>query len=111
MLRIRSRLAPCIRNIFLRQQLQVLCVTHAPGYSLHDVWFYLTSTRLAGCICCGYTIHRIPSLIRAQFETSGEGEELQRSLVEYSADKDSYVEEFWNDSYLTHNSSVVLNLK
>lgn len=50
-------------------------------------------------------------MIRAQFETSGEGEELQRSLLEYSADKDSYVEEFWDDSYLTHNSSVVLNLK
>lgn len=31
--------------------------------------------------------------------------------MEYSADKDSYVEEFWDDSYLTPKSSVVLNLK
>lgn len=49
--------------------------------------------------------------MHAQFETSGEGEELQRSLLEYAADKDSYIEEFWDDSYLTANSSVVLNLK
>ena len=42
---------------------------------------------------------------------SGEGKELQRSLLEYSANKDSYVEEFWNDSYLTPKPSMVLNLK
>lgn len=48
---------------------------------------------------------------RRQFQTSGEGEALQRSLVEYSAGKDSYVEEFWDDSYLAPNASVVLNLK
>lgn len=47
----------------------------------------------------------------AQFKTGGEGEALQRSLLEYSAEKDSYVEEFWDDSYLTPKSSVVLNLK
>lgn len=47
----------------------------------------------------------------AQFKTGGEGEALQRSLLEYSADKDSFVEEFWDDSYLTPKSSVVLNLK
>ncbi|CAN0076625.1 unnamed protein product, partial [Hapterophycus canaliculatus] len=46
-----------------------------------------------------------------QFETNGEGEALQRSLVEYSEGKDSYVEAFWDDSYLTPKSSVVLNLK
>lgn len=46
-----------------------------------------------------------------QFKTSGEGDELQRSLLEYSADKDSYFEEFWDDSYLTPKTSVVLNLK
>ncbi|CBN76625.1 Carnitine O-acyltransferase [Ectocarpus siliculosus] len=45
-----------------------------------------------------------------EFETSGEGEALQRSLLEYAAEKDSFVEEFWDDSYLTPKSSVVLNL-
>lgn len=46
-----------------------------------------------------------------QFKTSGEGDALQRSLQDYSSDKDSYVEEFWDDSYLTPKTSVVLNLK
>lgn len=46
-----------------------------------------------------------------QFRTSGEGDALQRSLLDYSSDKDSYVEEFWDDSFLTPKTSVVLNLK
>lgn len=79
------------------------------------------------CCCCGRTdrpscaLHNerrcvldscgITCSFLTQFETSGEGEALQRSLLEYAADKDSFVEEFWDDSYLTPKSSVVLNLK
>ncbi|CAM9219349.1 unnamed protein product [Chrysoparadoxa australica] len=39
-----------------------------------------------------------------------EGPKLQVALQEYSRDKDSYVEEFWDESYLTPQGSVVLNL-
>lgn len=47
---------------------------------------------------------------------SGPGPALQRALVEYdrrgyaSGEFGSYVEEFWNESYLSPDSSVVLNL-
>lgn len=50
-------------------------------------------------------------LLLVQFKAGGEGEALQRSLLEYAKDKDSYVEEFWDDSYLAPKSSLVLNLK
>lgn len=46
-----------------------------------------------------------------QFKSSGEGDTLQQSLLDYSSDKDSYLEEFWDDSYLIPKASVVLNLK
>eukprot|EP00301_Raphidiophrys_heterophryoidea_P007125 c12803_g1_i1.p1 GENE.c12803_g1_i1~~c12803_g1_i1.p1 ORF type:complete len:741 (-),score=205.48 c12803_g1_i1:689-2911(-) len=35
---------------------------------------------------------------------------LHKSLKTYAEDHDSFVEEFWNDSYLTPKDSVVLNL-
>ena len=47
---------------------------------------------------------------------SGDGPKLQELLVEYdrkgreSGEIGSYVEEFWNDSYLAPDSSVVMNL-
>ena len=47
---------------------------------------------------------------------TGEGPKLQQLLLEYEAKGaetgtfGSYVEEFWNDSYLAPDSSVVLNL-
>ncbi|WFD36414.1 carnitine O-acetyltransferase [Malassezia cuniculi] len=39
-----------------------------------------------------------------------EGPKLQADLVEYDKTHESYVEEFWEDSYLNGNESVVLNL-
>ncbi|CAM9314387.1 unnamed protein product, partial [Sphacelaria rigidula] len=45
-----------------------------------------------------------------EFKTGGQGDNLQRALLDYASDKDSYIEEFWDDSYLAPNDSVVLNL-
>lgn len=39
-----------------------------------------------------------------------DGPQMQRALEEYAAHKNSYIEEFWDDSYLLGNESVVLNL-
>lgn len=39
-----------------------------------------------------------------------DGPHLQQQLKQYAADKISYIEEFWDDSYLQANESVVLNL-
>ncbi|WFD07931.1 carnitine O-acetyltransferase [Malassezia vespertilionis] len=39
-----------------------------------------------------------------------EGPKLQEELIEYAKTKHSYIEEFWDDSYLMGNDSVVLNL-
>ncbi|KKY18466.1 putative carnitine acetyl transferase [Phaeomoniella chlamydospora] len=39
-----------------------------------------------------------------------EGKELQEKLKKYASDKTSYIEQFWYDSYLNYDSSVVLNL-
>ncbi|KAJ8655847.1 hypothetical protein O0I10_008511 [Lichtheimia ornata] len=39
-----------------------------------------------------------------------EGPSLQEELKEYAADKQSYIEEFWYDSYLQTTDPVVLNL-
>lgn len=41
---------------------------------------------------------------------SGEGQELQKHLEEYASSRISYIEEFWDDSYLQASESVVLNL-
>ena len=46
----------------------------------------------------------------------GDGPQLQQALIDYQEEKiasgeiGSYVEEFWNDSYLSPDASVVLNL-
>ncbi len=40
----------------------------------------------------------------------GEGARLQAKLLEYAADKASYIEEFWYESYLSHSDPVVLSL-
>ncbi|RSH90094.1 hypothetical protein EHS25_001427 [Saitozyma podzolica] len=45
-----------------------------------------------------------------EFLTSGEGARWQKRLEEYSGTVDSYIEEFWYESYLLHESSVVLSL-
>jgi carnitine O-acetyltransferase len=40
----------------------------------------------------------------------GDGEKLQALLIEYAATRDSYMEEFWNDAYLTPDTASILNL-
>lgn len=35
---------------------------------------------------------------------------MQEELLEYAKEQNSYIEEFWDDSYLLGNESVVLNL-
>lgn len=40
----------------------------------------------------------------------GEGKDLQDRLHQYASGKSSYIEQFWYDSYLNFDSSVVLNL-
>ncbi|WFD26500.1 carnitine O-acetyltransferase [Malassezia nana] len=39
-----------------------------------------------------------------------EGPQMQEALLEYAKNRESYIEEFWDDSYLLNNESVVLNL-
>jgi carnitine O-acetyltransferase len=39
-----------------------------------------------------------------------DGPKLDEMLREYAADKDSYIEEFWYESYLSHSDPVVLAL-
>ena len=41
---------------------------------------------------------------------AGAGARLQTALRAWAATQDSYIEAFWDDSYLTHAESVVLNL-
>ncbi|KAK9471422.1 acyltransferase ChoActase/COT/CPT [Dipodascopsis tothii] len=38
------------------------------------------------------------------------GPELQQKLIKYAASRSSYIEQFWYDSYLNFDNSVVLNL-
>ncbi|ORX36165.1 acyltransferase ChoActase/COT/CPT [Kockovaella imperatae] len=45
-----------------------------------------------------------------EFLTHGEGEYWQKKLLEYNEGVDSYIEEFWYESYLSHAESVVLSL-
>jgi len=44
------------------------------------------------------------------FLESGEGEKWQKKLEEYNGGVDSYIEEFWYESYLSFQDSVVLSL-
>ncbi|KZV79022.1 acyltransferase ChoActase/COT/CPT [Exidia glandulosa HHB12029] len=39
-----------------------------------------------------------------------DGPRVQEMLIEYAKDKDSYIEEFWYESYLSHSDPVVLRL-
>lgn len=39
-----------------------------------------------------------------------EGPRIQEQLIAYAKDKDSYIEEFWYESYLSHSDPVVLRL-
>lgn len=39
-----------------------------------------------------------------------EGPKLQAELVSYAEDKSSYIEQWWDESYLSAGDSVVLNL-
>ncbi|OWT38800.1 carnitine O-acetyltransferase [Cryptococcus neoformans] len=45
-----------------------------------------------------------------EFLEGGEGALWQEKLEEYAKDKESYIEEFWYESYLSHSDSVVLSL-
>ncbi|RXK42108.1 carnitine O-acetyltransferase [Tremella mesenterica] len=45
-----------------------------------------------------------------EFLNNGEGEKWQKRLKEYDQGVDSYIEEFWYESYLSHADSVVLSL-
>lgn len=44
------------------------------------------------------------------FLESGEGDKWQNKLEEYNSGVDSYIEEFWYESYLSFQDSVVLSL-
>ncbi|KAK4685014.1 hypothetical protein P7C73_g5150, partial [Tremellales sp. Uapishka_1] len=45
-----------------------------------------------------------------EFLNNGEGAKWQKKLEGYAEGVDSYIEEFWYDSYLSHSDSVVLSL-
>ncbi|WVR04283.1 hypothetical protein IAU60_001283 [Kwoniella sp. DSM 27419] len=45
-----------------------------------------------------------------EFMQGGEGAKWQARLEEYAREKESYIEEFWYESYLSHSDSVVLSL-
>ena len=45
-----------------------------------------------------------------EFLESGEGAKWQKKLEEYNNGVDSYIEEFWYESYLSFQDSVVLSL-
>jgi carnitine O-acetyltransferase len=40
----------------------------------------------------------------------GDGPRIQQKLIDWAKDKDSYIEEFWYESYLSHSDPVVLAL-
>lgn len=44
------------------------------------------------------------------FQASSDGKHVQEKLIDYAMDKNSYIEEYWNQAYLNADSSVVLNL-
>lgn len=51
------------------------------------------------------TIQAVESFLK-----SGSGKSLDSELRKYSETRNSYIEQFWYDSYLTYDSPVVLNL-
>ncbi|KAJ9115017.1 hypothetical protein QFC22_005345 [Naganishia vaughanmartiniae] len=55
--------------------------------------------------------HERTQKVVAEFcKPGGEGEKWQKKLEEYNKSADSYVEEFWYESYLQFQESVVLSL-
>ncbi|WVQ68800.1 uncharacterized protein L199_007009 [Kwoniella botswanensis] len=53
---------------------------------------------------------RTKEVVEEFLTEGGEGEKWQRKLEEYAKEKESYIEEFWYESYLSHSDSVVLSL-
>ena len=54
--------------------------------------------------------HERTKAVVKEFLESGEGEKWQKKLEEYNNGVDSYIEEFWYESYLSFQDSVVLSL-
>ncbi|KAF7294546.1 Carn-acyltransf domain-containing protein [Mycena indigotica] len=55
--------------------------------------------------------HQLTQAAVKQFlEKGGEGEKIQEVLIKWAEKKDSYIEEFWYESYLSHTDPVVLAL-
>jgi len=54
--------------------------------------------------------HERTKAVVKEFLESGEGEKWQKKLEEYNSGVDSYIEEFWYESYLSFQDSVVLSL-
>lgn len=54
--------------------------------------------------------HKKTKTVVKEFLESGEGAKWQKKLEEYNEGVDSYIEEFWYESYLSHSDSVVLSL-
>ncbi|KAH7907585.1 carnitine acetyl transferase [Hygrophoropsis aurantiaca] len=48
--------------------------------------------------------------VAAFLEENGEGKKLQDRLKAWAAERDSYIEDFWYESYLSHSDPVVLAL-
>ncbi|OCF34017.1 carnitine O-acetyltransferase [Kwoniella heveanensis BCC8398] len=53
---------------------------------------------------------RTKEVVKDFLKEGGDGEKWQKRLEEYAATKESYIEEFWYESYLSHSDSVVLSL-
>lgn len=54
--------------------------------------------------------HQKTKSVVKDFLESGEGAKWQKKLEEYNESVDSYIEEFWYESYLSFQDSVVLSL-
>jgi carnitine O-acetyltransferase len=54
--------------------------------------------------------HERTKQVVKDFLESGEGAKWQKKLEEYNDGVDSYIEEFWYESYLSFQDSVVLSL-
>lgn len=54
--------------------------------------------------------HQRTKAVVKEFLESGEGEKWHKKLEEYNDGVDSYIEEFWYESYLSFADSVVLSL-
>ncbi|ODV87399.1 hypothetical protein CANARDRAFT_5937 [[Candida] arabinofermentans NRRL YB-2248] len=70
-----------------------------------------TITRYLRCLKPLQTEHEYKQTVESceQFLKSS-GPILQQQLIDYAKSRDSYIEQFWYDSYLNYDSPVVLNL-